>query len=81
LKNLSVVHQVIAITHLPQIAGFGDHHFAVEKSETQQRVVTRMKELTAKERVLEIAKLMSGEKVTEAALQGARELISIKGDS
>src|SRR5579862_6670457 len=75
LKNLSRFHQVVTITHLPQIAGFADAHFAVEKSEDQKRVTTRMRKLSANERVNEVAKLMSGEKITEAALQGARELI------
>lgn len=77
LKNLSSFHQVIAITHLPQIAGLADTHFSVSKSEDAKRTKTQMRELSLDERVQEIAKLMSGAEVTEAGLQGARELISV----
>ena len=77
LKNLSQFHQVIAITHLPQIAGFADSHFAVEKSEDKKRVSTSVRKLDDQERVVEVARLMSGEVVTEAAMRGARELIGI----
>jgi len=77
LKKLSQFHQIIAITHLPQIAGFADTHFVVEKLEDGKRSCTRMKKLELKERVVEVAKLMSGEGVTKAGLQGARELMGI----
>jgi DNA repair protein RecN (Recombination protein N) len=75
LKSLSSFHQVIAITHLPQIAGLADTHFAVAKTEDGKRTKTTMRRLAAEERVREIAKLMSGAKVTEAGLRGARELM------
>jgi DNA repair protein RecN (Recombination protein N) len=77
LKNLSQFHQVIAITHLPQIAGFADLHYVVEKSEEKKRVSTSVRKLQDGERVVEVARLMSGETVTDAALQGARELIGM----
>lgn len=76
LKSLAQFHQVIAITHLPQIAGFADRHFVVEKTERQKRVTTCVRALGLEERVVEVARLMSGEQVTDAALQGAREFIS-----
>jgi DNA repair protein RecN (Recombination protein N) len=78
LKTLSGFHQVIAITHLPQIAGFADTHFAVVKEETQGRARTSLHKLTLDEQVREVAKLMSGAEVTEAGLAGARELMGLK---
>jgi DNA repair protein RecN (Recombination protein N) len=78
LKSLSTYHQVIAITHLPQIAGLANHHYSVEKTRLDGRVVSSIKKLSDKERVQEVAKLMSGEKITEASLKGAKELMGIK---
>ncbi|MGA9364616.1 MAG: DNA repair protein RecN [Bacteroidota bacterium] len=75
LKNLSKYHQIIAITHLPQIAGAADHHYIVEKVEEAGRAFTRIRKLHSDDRVREVAKLMSGEKITDAGLKGARELI------
>lgn len=75
LKNLSQFHQVVSITHLPQIAGFADCHFAVEKNESKNRTSTTIRKLSDKERIREVARLLSGEKVTEAGLLGAKELI------
>ncbi len=77
LKNLAGFHQVISITHLPQIAGLADQHFAVEKTLNEERVVSSIKKLSKDERIKEIAKLMSGEKITEASLKGAKELMGI----
>jgi DNA repair protein RecN (Recombination protein N) len=78
LKSLANFYQIISITHLPQIAGLADHHFIVEKNTNDGRVVSSIKKLNEKERVREVAKLMSGENVTEASLEGARELINSK---
>ncbi len=78
LKKLAVIPQIIAITHLPQIAGLADTHFAVEKIENGKRTTTRLHKLSVEERVHEIAKLMSGAEVTEAGLKGARELMGMK---
>lgn len=75
LKQLSKRHQIIAITHLPQIAGFADTHYAVEKIEDGKRTFTQLRKLSADERVKEIARLMSGEKITEASLRSAKELM------
>jgi DNA repair protein RecN (Recombination protein N) len=77
LKNLAGFHQVIAITHLPQIAGFADIHFAVTKVEKEGRAVTSLRRLTLDEQVREVARLMSGAEVTEAGLAGARELMGL----
>ncbi len=78
LKELARYHQIISITHLPQIAGLGDFHFAVEKVESKNRVVSSIKMLDETERVNEVAKLMSGENITEASINGAKELMGIK---
>ena len=78
LKKLSSFHQIIAITHLPQIAGLADTHFAVEKIEDGKRTTTRLRKLEIEERVREVAKLMSGEKVTDAGLKSAKELMGLK---
>lgn len=78
LKNLSTYHQVISITHLPQIASLAEHHFSIEKSTQNERVVSSIKKLPQSERITEIARLLSGEKVTEASLKSARELIGQK---
>ncbi len=75
MKNLSSYHQVIAITHLPQIASQANRHFMVEKESKEDRVVTIIKKLEKNERILEIAKLLSGDKITEASMISAREMI------
>jgi DNA repair protein RecN (Recombination protein N) len=77
LKSLSSFHQVVAITHLPQIAGLADAHFVVAKSERKGRATTQMRRLSLEEQVTEVAKLMSGADVTETARAGARELMGI----
>jgi DNA repair protein RecN (Recombination protein N) len=77
LRSLSQFHQVVAITHLPQIAGLADTHFVVEKVEREKRTSTRLRKLDLEERVREVAKLMSGTQVTEAGLKGARELMGL----
>ena len=80
LKSLASFHQIIAITHLPQIAGLSDLHFVVEKKKSGDRVVSSIRLLNEKEKVREVARLISGEKITEAALTGAKELISQKNN-
>ncbi len=75
LKSLANYHQIISITHLPQIAGLAGHHFAVEKKQIENRVVSSIKKLKDEERIKEVAKLMSGETITEASISGAKELM------
>jgi len=78
LKALSSFHQVVAITHLPQIAGLADTHFVVEKSESGGRTSTGMRLLSLEERVEEVAKLMSGAEVTSTGRESARELMGLQ---
>ncbi|MBE0644088.1 MAG: DNA repair protein RecN [Bacteroidetes bacterium] len=75
MRKLARAHQIVAITHLPQIAGVGSAHLKVEKNVRNGRTATRVIALSAEDRVHEIARLLSGEKITDAALQSARELI------
>ena len=67
--------QVISITHLPQIAALGKHHYRVEKQETHQGTTSSMRQLTDEERVTEIAQMLSGSDVSEAAIANARQLL------
>ncbi len=67
--------QVISITHLPQIAAMGSHHYKVLKEETENGTISRMTELSHEERVQEIAQMLSGSDITDAALANARELL------
>ncbi|HED08769.1 MAG TPA: DNA repair protein RecN [Ignavibacteria bacterium] len=78
LEELSKSHQIIAITHLPQIAGNAHHHYAVNKKLIGGRVVSSIYKLGDDQRVNEIAKLMSGEEITEASINGAKELMKNK---
>ena len=78
LKTLASFHQIIAITHLPQIAAFSDHHYAVEKRTINDRVVSSIHKLKDRDKVIEVAKLLSGEKVTDASIKSAQELIELK---
>jgi DNA repair protein RecN (Recombination protein N) len=75
LKALSRSKQVLCITHLPQIASFADHHFLIEKHESGGRTKTTVRPLSAEERRSEIARMLSGAKVTEASLQNAEQLL------
>ncbi len=74
LKQLSRDAQVLCVTHLPQVAAFGDHHFQVVKRVKQDRTITIVEELTDPQRVRELARMLSGSEITETALQHAREL-------
>ncbi|HAT62400.1 MAG TPA: DNA repair protein RecN [Prevotella sp.] len=67
--------QVISITHLPQIAALGSSHYKVFKEETAEGTVSYMKLLTDEERIREIAQMLSGSNITQAAMQNARELL------
>lgn len=77
LKELSKHHQIIAITHLPQIAGLADHHYFVMKQEKDNRSTTSIKELNPEERINEVAKLLGGEVITDANLKSAKELMGV----
>jgi len=77
MERLADNLQVITITHLPQIASKGQSHYFVYKDDEGATTYTRIKQLDKQERVLEIAKMLSGDKPGESALQNARELLSL----
>jgi DNA repair protein RecN (Recombination protein N) len=76
MAGMSKNMQVIAITHLPQIAAQGNHHFKVYKSSDQNKTVVQIKLLTRQERVEEIATMVSGSNLTKAAIANAKELLN-----
>ncbi len=75
LEELTAQHQVVAITHLPQIASRGSHHLYIYKDKTADITQSSIKILSPQERELEIAKMIAGDQVTETSLAGARELL------
>ena len=77
LQSMSQNMQVIAITHLPQIASKGTSHLMVYKVQNEQGSRTCLRQLSSPERVMEIARLLSGSEVTEAAVNNARQLLNI----
>lgn len=77
LKDLSVKHQILCITHLPQIAAYGDRHFVVEKKVTSGRTWTAIRELNAEERVEELARMLGGAMITDITLKRAREMLQL----
>jgi DNA repair protein RecN (Recombination protein N) len=74
LRTLGRRHQVLCITHLPQIAAMADHHLKVDKVSRKEGVCVKVNELSWEQRVEEIARMLSG-KVTEISLSHARELL------
>jgi DNA repair protein RecN (Recombination protein N) len=75
LKQLASADQVLCVTHLPQIAGFADRHFQVEKKANGGRTVAFIRELSPEERKHEIGRMLSGERVTREALKQAEQLL------
>jgi len=76
LKSLAQSHQVLSITHLPQIASKGEFHYYVYKEVVGKRTITKVKQLDPNERIVEIAKMLSGEQPTTAAMDNAKELLA-----
>jgi len=79
LKSLARANQVLCITHLPQIASFADHHYLIEKRETAGRTKTLVCALSSSEQTEEIARMLSGEKLTETSRQHAEQLLKANG--
>ncbi|HEX5434423.1 MAG TPA: DNA repair protein RecN [Candidatus Angelobacter sp.] len=75
LKSLARSNQVLCITHLPQIASFADHHYLIEKREAAGRAKTLVRPLSSEERTEEIARMLSGAKLTETSRQHAEQLL------
>jgi DNA repair protein RecN (Recombination protein N) len=75
LKELAQTSQVLCVTHLPQIATFADHHYRIEKKESGGRTKTSVRNITGDERTEEVARMLSGAKVTESSLKHAEQMI------
>ena len=75
LKSLARSNQVLCVTHLPQIATFGDHHYVIEKKETGGRARTSIRVVTGEERTEEVARMLSGAKLTETSRKHAEQMI------
>jgi DNA repair protein RecN (Recombination protein N) len=79
LKSLARSNQVLCVTHLPQIATFGDHHFVIEKKEAGGRTRTSIRPVTGEERTEEVARMLSGAKLTETSRKHAEQMIKANG--
>ena len=79
LKALARSNQVLCVTHLPQIATFGDHHYVVEKKESGGRTRTGIRRVTGEERTEEVARMLSGAKLTETSRKHAEQMIKANG--
>jgi len=80
MQQMAKKHQLIAISHLPQMAAAGDSHYFVYKEDRVDRTVSRIRELTLQERISEIAQMISGANPSEYAFQSARELLAMRGE-
>src|SRR5690606_27495896 len=81
LKRASTEHQVLCITHLPQIAAFADRHYRVEKKARAGRTTTSVVELSEDDRIEELARMLAGKRVSESAREHARELVAAARDA
>ncbi len=79
LKSLARSNQVLCVTHLPQIATFGDHHYVIEKKEAAGRARTTIRAVTGDERTEEVARMLSGAKLTETSRKHAEQMIKANG--
>ena len=78
MADIARTIQVIAITHLPQVAANGDHHLRVFKTDNEQETLTRVQPLDEQEHVMEIARMLSGKDLNQAAIENAKSLIKHK---
>jgi len=79
LKALSRDNQVLCVTHLPQIATFADHHYVIEKREAGGRAKTTVRQISGEERTEEVARMLSGAKLTETSRKHAEQMIKANG--
>lgn len=78
IQSISKKHQIISISHLPQFAAKGDHHYFVFKDHTAQKSVSKIKKLESEERIEEISKMIGGANPSNAAIDSAKELLTLK---
>jgi DNA repair protein RecN (Recombination protein N) len=79
LKSLSRSSQVLCVTHLPQIATFADHHYLLEKKTSAGRTRTTVRVITGEERTEEVARMLSGAKLTDTSRKHAEQMIKANG--
>ena len=75
LKSLAKSNQVLCVTHLPQIATFADHHYVIEKKERDGRTRTTVRPVSGEERTEEVARMLSGAKLTDTSRKHAEQMI------
>ena len=81
MQQMAHKHQLVAISHLPQMAAAGDTHYFVYKEDRADRTVSRIRQLSPEERIKEIAHMIAGAKPSENAYQSARELLALRGEA
>ena len=74
IKLTAKAHQIICITHLPQIAAMADHHFLIEKTSSETSTVSQIRTLDRDESIAELARMLGGVKITDAVYRNAREM-------
>jgi DNA repair protein RecN (Recombination protein N) len=79
LKALSRSNQVLCVTHLPQIATFADHHYVIEKRVSAERTKTTVRLIVGNERTEEVARMLSGAKLTETSRKHAEQMLKANG--
>jgi DNA repair protein RecN (Recombination protein N) len=79
LKALARSNQVLCVTHLPQIATFADHHYVIEKKERAGRIRTTIRVVSGEERTEEVARMLSGAKLTDTSRKHAEQMIKANG--
>lgn len=77
MRHLSLKKQVLCITHLPQVACLGHYHYSIEKKSQTDDTVTSIRLLTNEERIMEIAKMLSGDRITNEAIENAKQLLNV----
>ncbi len=80
MRTMGDEMQVLAITHLPQVAAKGNYHFKVYKTDEEERTVSHVRVLTTEDRIGELAAMLSGTQVNDAARMNARVLLGLKDD-
>jgi DNA repair protein RecN (Recombination protein N) len=81
MQQMAQKHQLVAISHLPQMAAAGDAHYFVYKEDRADRTISRIRELNQEDRIKEIAHMIAGAKPSENAFQSARELLALRGET
>ena len=76
LKDLAATQQVLCVTHQPQIASLADNHFIIEKETLGGRTLIKARELNAAEQIEELARMLAGEQITDAARENARSMLA-----